>query len=202
MGNGEPETENCNSGSCKPGNYKLVKGKPENHDSGNYKPGAGSYRFGNGMLGNRRLRNYDPENRKPEIRNRKPGNRDVGNYDDAGSCRPEKENRGSENGSVGNRDSRDREMRLSVGNRDSELKNKKVGLRALDGYLEIFGPGNVVEISRFPRKISQIFEMHSGRDAILSQTLWRPMNGPGQRALLRPRKGRVNVAVLGKNSYL
>ncbi|MDR2432660.1 MAG: hypothetical protein LBD34_02795, partial [Puniceicoccales bacterium] len=112
-------------GNCEPGNGKLANRRFRNGKPGNHKAEVGSCKFGNGMLGNRRLRNYgyESESCKPGMENRKLGNRDVGNYDDSGSCRPEKENRGSENGKLAN----------------DNLRNREVGQKALDGCLELVG---------------------------------------------------------------
>jgi hypothetical protein len=86
----------------------------EGSGAGNHKPKIESYRFGNGLLENRRLRNYGYE---PE------------------SCKPGMENRRPEKGDAGSRKSRNHD----VGNHESELKNKEVGLKALDGCMEIVG---------------------------------------------------------------
>jgi hypothetical protein len=86
----------------------------ENPDPGNYKPKIESYGFGNGRLGNRRLRNYesDPEeeNHKPEMRSRKPGN-----------------------GKLGNR------KRRNGRSWKGKSRNREIGMKALDGCMEIVG---------------------------------------------------------------
>jgi hypothetical protein len=108
-----------------PGNRKLEAG---NHKPGNCKPGMRNGEPGNGKLANRKLEKGKSENCKAEtgsyrFGNGLLGNRRLRNYDDSGSCKPR--NHDSRNG--------------DVGNHDSELRNREVGLKALDGCLEIVG---------------------------------------------------------------
>jgi hypothetical protein len=90
---------------------------------GNYKAEMRNYRFGNGLLGNRRLRNYD-------FRNGKLGNAGSHKLEsrESGNCMLAKGNPRNHNPRNGD-----------VENYGSELKNKEVGLRALDGCMEIVG---------------------------------------------------------------
>jgi hypothetical protein len=95
-------------------NYDCGGDQVEGWEPENGKPEIESYRFGNGRLGNRRLRNYesDPEeeNHKPEARSRKPGN-----------------------GKLGNR------KRRNGRSRKGKSSNREIGMRALDGCMEIVG---------------------------------------------------------------